>query len=250
MDWLYDKAFALVLESERNDRRNVIDSKIGSGTKIFRLLKASGVDWSDDQLSWSKLLIFFDSMHMASANKIVGFFNTIGIDIYQFDKFGHNLLTAITNSETVPSTFYDSIPWDVYHLKTFLEFEVDPNNRTVGEQNSLHCVIQRHKFNLRYSIHKNDEDFRDDETFRGGEDRGEGSDWEDQKDWYEYRVRRYYKRRFGKCERDVIHDAFLEKARLLIEAGCDVHARDDQGCTPSGLVQRCFSDEPSSHSIL
>jgi len=59
MDWLHDKAFALVLESERNDRRNVIDSKIESGTKIFRLLKASGVDWSDDQLSWSKLLTFF-----------------------------------------------------------------------------------------------------------------------------------------------------------------------------------------------
>ena len=152
MDWLHDKAFALVLESERNDRRNVIDSKIESGTKIFRLLKASGVDWSDDQLSWSKLLTFFDSMHMASANKIVGFFNTIGIDIYQFDKFGHNLLTAITNSETVPSTFYDSIPWDVYHLKTFLEFGVDPNNRTVGEQNSRVYSSSDHAIYLNLSL--------------------------------------------------------------------------------------------------
>ena len=255
MDLLHNEAFLYVLKSESEDRENAIDSNIECATKIFRFLKASGVDWSEDQLNWSKLLIYaqnwiFHSMNMASANKVVGFFNAISIDIDQFDEFGYNLLTAIADSETVPSIFYNSIPWDVYHLKTFLEFGVDPNSRTASGQNSLHCVVNAYNHNL-FCLHRQKyEDFQDNEVFRGGEDLGEGSDWEDEELSFKSKERRYYKKQFGKSKRDVIEDAFFEKVKLLIEAGCDLHARDSHGYTPSALVQYYVSDEGYCHSIL
>lgn len=225
-----------MLEPESDDGGDAINSNIECATQIFRLLKASGVDRADDQLRWSRLLIYaqswiFTSVRMASVIKIREFFNTIGIDIDEFDNSGYNLLTAIAGSETVPSTFYGSIPWDVYHLKTFLEFGVDPNTRTASGQNSLHCVVNAYAFDLFRLYLENGEDLLNDKTFQG--DR-----------------HRYYKRQFGKCRRDVIQDAFFEKVKMLIEAGCDLHARDVNDETPSALVQRYFSDREHCRSIM
>jgi hypothetical protein len=63
-------------------------------------------------------------------------------------------------------------------------------------------------------------------------------------------VQRYYEREFGRSERDIVCDAFFEKVRLLIEAGCDLHARDSKGVTPSALVGIFYSMHEDCDSIL
>ena len=253
MTVLHFAAFNFVITDDMDDQRNTIDFNVQNAIDIFLLLNASGADWSEDQMDWSGMLFgaqtVFGSMQMAPAAKIAEFFHIVDIDINQFDERGYNLFTTIASSETIPSTFNDSIPWDVYHLKTFLEFGVDPNTRTASGQNSLHRIVIRHADNL-FCLHLHDlavKDFYDKGNFDDEEDLGAWHDIDGISGAarrilpYKLEVRRYYENQFGKCERDVVHDAFFEKARLLIEAGCDLHARDSEGVTPSALVMEYYS---------
>jgi len=89
----------------------------------------------------------FQSVQMASAVHIAEFFKPIGNDIHCRGEIVGNLLIAVANSDTVPSTCGGPTLWNVYHLNTILEFGPDPNSRTAGGQNLFHCII-----NVRLSI--------------------------------------------------------------------------------------------------
>ena len=142
----------------------------------------------------------------------------------------------------------------------FLEFGADPNSRTASGRNSLHCVVEVHASNL-FSLHLDDlrlQDFDSEEDY-DDDDLGHLGAWNDSVVGtkidravvgHPVKARRYFERKFGRCERDVLHDSFFEKVRLLIEAGCDPHTRDSKGETPSALVEKYHSRGGEYESIL
>ena len=81
MDLLHYEAFSFMLSCDNGDQTDFFNSNIEHAINLFRLLRASGVDWSEGQLRWMGMLVsaqnFFEPAQMAPAIDIVEFFSKL-----------------------------------------------------------------------------------------------------------------------------------------------------------------------------